>query len=200
MAKLLPTSRNRRFALAAAGYTVLIFGTLGVVPEFFNWILRLTGRNGLSITISLMLVTQAGLVLYIGRRALTPVGPGRALGLAAIGAGYGLLVYWADFPTSRMHALLYGVLALLVIEALRGAMAYPRLHLATLALVMGAAMVDEGIQWLLPNRSGTLLEVLHNWGSAALAVAAVLLLKDSRAFPFPPARAAKKEQSPRPTA
>ena len=200
MPKLLPTSRNRRFALAAVVYTVLIFSTLGVVPEFFNWILRLTGRNGLSITISLMLVTQAGLVLYIGRRALTPVGPRRALGLAAIGAGYGLLVYWADFPTSRMHALLYGVLALLVIESLRGAIAYPRLHVTTLALVMGAAMVDEGIQWLLPNRSGTLLEVLQNWGSAALAVAAVVLLKDSRAFPFPPAQSADKKKTPHPAA
>ena len=73
-----------------------------------------------------------------------------------------------------------GVLALLVVESLRGALGYPRLHLTTLALVMAAALVDEGIQWLLPNRSGTLLEVLQNWGSAALAIGGVLLLKDSR--------------------
>ena len=180
MLGLFPTIRTRRFAIAAVLYTALIFSTLGVVPEFFNWILRLTSRTGLSIIISVTLIVVAGLVLYIGRRALTPLDPKRAAGLAAIATGYGLLIYWADFPTSRMHALLYGVLALLVIESLRGALAFPRLHLTTLALVMVAALMDEGVQWLLPNRSGTLLEVLQNWGSAALAVTAVLLLKDSR--------------------
>lgn len=193
-----PSTRNRRFALAAFVYTALIFSTLSIVPDFFNWILHLAGRTGLSIIISLMLIAVAGLVLFIGRRALTPLDPGRALGLAAIGAGYGLLIYWADFPTSRMHALLYGVLALLVVESLRGGLDFPRLHLTTLALVMAAALVDEGIQWQLPNRTGSLLEVLHNWGSAALAVGAVLLLKDSRISSAVADEEAGK--APRPTA
>ena len=193
-----PSTRNRLFAVAALVYTVLIFSTLSVVPKFFNWILHLSGRTGLSIIISVMLIAVAGLVLFIGRRALTPLDPGRALGLVAIGAGYGLLIYWADFPTSRMHALLYGVLALLVVESLRGALIFPKLHATTLALVMAAALVDEGIQWLLPNRSGTLLEVLQNWGSAALAICAVLLLKDSRESNAAPGNKAK--EAPRPAA
>ena len=78
---------------------------------------------------------------------------------------------------------MYGVLALLVTESLRGALAFPRLHLYTLLLVMAAAVVDESIQALLPNRTGALVEVLQNWGSAALAQCAVILLKDSRAPP-----------------
>ena len=183
MAVIFPSPRNRVFAFAAAVYLALIYGTLGIMPEFFNWLLRLTGRAGFSLTITGFMIAVTALILLLARRAIFPLDGMRALGLAAIGAGYGLLIYWADFPTSRVHALLYGVLALLVTESLRGALAFPRLHLYTLLLVMAAAVVDESIQALLPNRTGALVEVLQNWGSAALAQCAVILLKDSRAPP-----------------
>lgn len=183
MSAIFPNARNRVFALAAVAYLALIYGTLGVMPEFFNWLLRLTGRAGFSFTITGFMIAVTVLILILTRRAIFPLDAMRALGLATIGAGYGLLIYWADFPTSRVHALLYGVLALLVTESLRGALAFPRLHLYTLLLVMAAGVVDESIQALLPNRTGALVEVLHNWGSAALAQSAVILLKDSRTRP-----------------
>ncbi len=183
MSVIFSSARNRVFALAAVVYLALIYGTLGIMPEFFNWLLRLTGRAGFSLTITGFMIAVTVLILLLARRAIFPLDSMRALGLAAIGAGYGLLIYWADFPTSRVHALLYGVLALLVTESLRGALAFPRLHLYTLLLVMAAAVVDESIQALLPNRTGALVEVLQNWGSAALAQCAVILLKDSSAPP-----------------
>ncbi|MCZ6472022.1 MAG: VanZ family protein [SAR324 cluster bacterium] len=180
MSNSFPNRRNRIFALAAVLYLAFLFSTLSVMPLFLRWVFTLTGRTGYSLTISLFMIAVATLVLFIVRRALFPLGLVRALGLLGIGVGYGLLIHWADSPSSRLHALQYGILALLVTESLRGAMSLPKMHLCALLLVMGASLLDEGIQWLLPNRAGLLLEVLLNWGSAALAQGAIILLKDSR--------------------
>lgn len=180
MANLLPARRNRRFALAAALYLAFVYSTLPVAPLFARWVFSITGRAGYSHAINGFIIAAALTVLVLARRRLFSLGSWRTLALLSIALGYWLVVLWADFPSSRLHALQYGVLAFLVTESLRGALPLPRMYGLALSLVMVAGLADEGIQMLLPNRSALASEVLQNWASAGLAQAAMLVLKDSR--------------------
>lgn len=177
------TSRERKLWLTVAGVLLLIYSTLSVVRPITEW---LRDWGGLLPTLVLLFVGLAGW----GLRGLRRRWPGRleSAVLVGIGVAYGLLFLALRTPEEAMHFVEYGLVAVLVYEALAerrrarpedggvpGDSAWPvRWPALGALLVTGAAgWLDEGIQHLLPSRYYDLRDVFFNAAAAALAVAAV---------------------------
>ena len=177
------TPRERNLWLAVAGVLVLIYSTLSVVRPFTEW---LRDWGGL---IPGLILLCGGLVGW-GLRGLRRRRPGRLEStiLVGIAVAYGLLFFALRTPEELMHFVQYGLVAVLVYEALaerkrarpgtgevRGWATWPVRWPALGALVAtgAAGWLDEGIQHLLPSRYYDLRDVFFNTAAAALAVAAV---------------------------
>lgn len=172
--------RNRAYAAATALYVAVLYGTLAFTPPLVYWLRARVGHLGLLLTaLGILLCGALGLAWH-GRHTLRGLSAGRAAGLAALAAGYAVATWWPESPASKLHLLLYGVLAWLLSEALHGRLT-PRLRAAcALAIIMAVGAGDEGIQWLLPNRYGLLEDVALNWAAGALALATLALLRGGR--------------------
>lgn len=87
-------------------------------------------------------------------------------------------------PAERTHLMEYGVLGVFVHEALveRASQGRRVPVPAVVAVVLTAALgvVDEGIQWLLPNRVFDPVDMLFNFLAATTSVAAVVALAWAR--------------------
>lgn len=180
---LFRTRRERNLWLAVAGILLLIYSTLSLVRPLTEW---LRDWGGL---IPGLILLFGGLAAW-GLRGLRRRRPGRleSAVLVGIGVAYGLLFFALRTPEEAMHFVQYGLVAVLVYEALaerkkaRPAEAevagkagwlvrWPAL--GALALTGAAGWLDEGIQHLLPSRYYDLRDVFFNAAAALLAVAAV---------------------------
>jgi len=104
-----------------------------------------------------------------------------ALGIAAV---YLLLFTRMSIPAERSHLIEYGVIALLVREALVERVKQGRLlpapaFLAVL-LTVPVSLVDESIQALVPNRVFDPVDMLFNALAAVMAVASASALRWAR--------------------
>jgi len=170
---------ERRYAVAAGAYLILLYGTLGVTPYFFRWLLRTVGRDAYSGSITLFLVACACFVLYRWRLHLRQITPIRALGLSMVGLGYGLISYTVVAAANRLHTLQYGLLVWLAMETIRPGRSLPKVYLLSFLFAIAAATVDESLQAWLPNRNGLPSDVLLDGFSVLLAQSAIFLVKDA---------------------
>lgn len=87
-------------------------------------------------------------------------------------------------PAERTHLVEFGVVAILVYAALRERRNNGKEgpHPAPMAFVIAAALglIDEGAQWLLPNRYFDVVDITFNLGAAAMAIAVVAALEWAR--------------------
>ena len=103
---------------------------------------------------------------------------GVILGVAAV---YMLVFTRMAVPTERSHLIEYGVVSVLIYEALleRAANGYrvpvPAL-LATLVTSM-IGLIDEGVQWFVPGRVLDPYDMLFNVFAAVMAISAVTALR-----------------------
>lgn len=173
--------RERRLWLAAGLYLLAIYATLGLA-RLPTELLRSRGLLAPAVTLLFALVA-AGLAAWLWRRR-----PGRRelLVLAAAAGVYALVLAFMERPEERLHLLEYGLFAILVRLALRErhrglgrppARALPWLALALTAV---AGWVDEGVQYLLPNRFYDLRDVAFNALAGVLALAAFAALERAR--------------------
>lgn len=181
--KLFRTPRERNLWLEVAGVLLLIYSTLSVVRPFSEW---LRDWGGLIPALILLFGGVAGW----GLRGLRRRWPGRleSAVLVGVAVAYGILFFALRTPEEAMHFVEYGLVAVLVYEALaerrRARPGDPEDSgdsawlvrwpaLGALALTGAAGWLDEGIQHLLPTRYYDLRDVFFNAAAAALAVAAV---------------------------
>ena len=174
--------RERRLWLWAAGLLVAIYATLYSVRPVAEW---LRDRNLLRGTLVLLFLIVAAAVL----RWVLARSPGRReIGTLVLFTALYLLVMWPiRMPEERFHLLEYGLLAGLVYAALLerrspgGALRWAAgPALVAVAVTAVAGWVDEGIQYLLPNRHYDWVDVGLNLLAAILAVAAVGALAEAR--------------------
>jgi len=192
---LFRSPRERRLWLSAAGYTLLIDATLGVVRPVTEF---LRDRGLLRPLIFLLFALAGGAVLL----ALVRLRPGlrQWLALAGVGVGYAAVLPFAIAPEEQIHLLEYGLLGGLIYEALRTrlrasgnperrqrplALRFPAA--TALALTTALGWIDEGIQYLLPNRYYDLRDVAFNAIAGGLAILAMAVLGE-RPGPAPAGR------------
>lgn len=145
-------------------YTALIYATLPVAPNLWRAL-----KPFLRPSVTFWFVAVGGLVgaaLLIKAWRLGGSRRGRrAALLLAVAMGYLLLLFTVfDHPTNaeRLHLLLYGGLAWLVSSAAASSAGRWRWWLAALYLVAAGAL-DEGIQYLLPQRFFDWNDIVGNW-------------------------------------
>ena len=174
--------RQRRFILAVCLYLTILYGTLGITPYFFRWLLKTLGRDAYSISITLFLVGMGAVVLYRWRRDLLQLTPWRAMGFLGVVGGYLGVINMVTAAAKQLHTIQYGLLVWMFMEILRGRTTLPWVYGVAAAATMVAAALDETIQYWLPNRHGHIQDVLLDGLSLMLAQAAIFLVRERKAL------------------
>jgi cytochrome c oxidase subunit IV len=163
---------------AAAAAQAAIYASLYPV----RWVVDFLRAQGvLRLTVALAFVLAAGAAAAALRRAR----PGwrETVAAALFGPVYALILILMTRAEEAFHFLEYGVVGGLIYSALAerrrasvaGATATWRTAVAAIALTTAAGWLDEGIQYLLPNRTYDLRDVAFNATAGTVAVAALSL-------------------------
>ncbi|MDE2817078.1 MAG: VanZ family protein [Chloroflexota bacterium] len=174
--------RERRLWLWVLAVMVAIYATLGLAQQ---WAAALEERGLLDFTVGLFLLCM----LLVGLTVLTQglrVRPGGAEVAVFIGVAtaYLLVLTRMTVPTERSHLIEYSIVGVLIHEALterrsRGRrVPLPPVLAVLITVALGA--LDEGIQWLLPNRVFDPVDILFNTLAGTMAVAASVALTWAR--------------------
>ena len=188
-------------------YTALIFFTLSYARTFSTLVINRYG-DGMFSSITLVTLVTAGCVVIAYMCALREKLFSRLAAFAAIGGLYAYVLipgfrdalhewtvhigYTGEFLTSlriyplvnseKIHFLEYGLLGLLLCKALsfhiKDKLAYP---LAVVG-VYCIGLLDEGVQWALPNRVGEFRDIGINLLAGTLTVILVALVLRPRVF------------------
>ncbi len=176
------TPRERKLWIYVLVVLTAIYATLGLAASLVD-VLRRLGLLEITFFTGFALV---GLSVFVAGIRLRPGGleVGAALGITAV---YLLLfVRMEGTIVERTHLMEYSVLAVLIYEALKERALQRRVLLGPAILAMLLAilcgMIDEGLQWLLPNRFFDPIDVLFNTLAAVLAVTAAVILRAVRRF------------------
>ena len=179
---LFSSRRERRLWLWVLVVMVAIYLTLGLAQTLAE---TLEERGLLDISLGLFLLCM----FLVGVTVLTQglrVRPGGAEVTVAIGvvAAYLLVLTRMTVPTERSHLIEYGVVGVLIYEALTERRGQGRrVPLPPVLAVLATAALgalDEGIQWLLPNRVFDPVDILFNLLAGTMAVAASAALTWAR--------------------
>lgn len=173
------SARERRLWLGALAVVAAIYATLGLASTLAAMVRARGVGEPLfvlgALLVLLMLLTQ-GLATWPGRAEVV-VGLG-------IAASYLLLFVRMTIPTERTHLIEYGVVALLLHQALLERRRNGRtVRAPALVAVVATALlgwVDEGIQALLPNRVYDIRDVGFNALAGLMAVVASVALSWAR--------------------
>ena len=160
---LFSSDRERRLWLWILAVMVAIYSTLSPAQEVAA---ALRERNLLRVSIAAFLLL-VGVVIAVKWAKTRPDRReiGAALGITAV---YLTTLIRLPVPEARSHLFEYGLVAMLIYQAL--------------AVVATALLgwLDEGIQWLLPNRVYDLLDVGFNALAGLAAVSAILFMEWAR--------------------
>ncbi len=171
--------RERRLWTWTAIVVVTIYASLGIAPAISGF-LRSEGVLGVTFAVGMLLVGSAAVAQGMSRR---PGGAEIAVVLSVV-AVYLLVLVRISLPEERTHLIEYGVVALLILEALRERRRSGRAVPSAPWLAIGAAsaigLVDEAIQLMLPNRVFDVVDVVFNIIAATLAVGASTALAWAR--------------------
>ena len=176
---LFSSNRERRLWLWILAVMVAIYSTLSPAQEVAA---ALRERNLLRVSTAAFLLL-VGVVIAVKWAKTRPDRReiGAALGITAV---YLMTLIRLPVPEARSHLFEYGLVAMLIYQALterrRNGRRVP--VPAALAVVATALLgwLDEGIQWLLPNRVYDLLDVGFNALAGLAAVSAILFMEWAR--------------------
>lgn len=170
---------ERRFWLLALALVGVIYATLSVARDAAEF---LRDRNLLRLCVgALFAMSGVAVLAWAVRQRLGP----RAWGVLALGTAALAWGVRAVSPVEvKLHFVQYGVLGGLFYLALsaRGVRAAP---LFAILLTGIAGWLDEGIQYLLPNRWYDIQDVLINAVAGAITVLTLVLLGWARSHRLP---------------
>ncbi len=168
--------RERRLWLWSALVTATIYATLGLARTLAG---ALRSRGVLDVAFVVAALMLAAAVVTIGLRARPGTAEiGIAVGVAAV---YLLAFVRMALPEERTHLIEWGLVAVLVLEALRERAArgrpvrVPALVAFAVAALLG--VVDEAIQLVIPSRVFDPVDIFVNAVAAAMAVSAAAALR-----------------------
>jgi hypothetical protein len=183
---MLFTSRRERRLWSAAGLCVaLIYSTLSLARPVAE---ALRERNLLGFVVGLVFIGIAGLIAW--RLVLARPERRTVLTVALIGGVYlVLLTAIPMLPEERLHFLEYGLVAMLIYEALKERRArqnemgstapgaHPGPFLLAFLSTLALGWIDEGIQALLPSRVYDLRDVGFNALAGLLSLSTLRLVE-----------------------
>lgn len=169
------SARERYLWLWAAVVVLTIYGTLALRRTLVEF-LREEALLGLGFVCGMVLIGVGVLLLALRVRPR-----GIEIGVAiSVMAVYLMVMLRMAIPEERSHLIEYSVVAALIYAALTERASQGR-HVpvpALLAVLITTLVgtVDEGIQWLLPNRYFNLYDILFNLLAAVMAVTASVMM------------------------
>ena len=178
---LFASARERRLWLWTLAVVVAIYATLGLTGTLAG-ALREYGLLDVSI-LGLFIMFLFGAMVVTQGISVRPRGAEIAvvLGVTTV---YLLLFLRTALPEERTHLMEYGVLGVLIHEALaERASQGRRVPLPPLFAVVTTAVLgvlDECIQWFLPNRVFDPLDILFNLLAGTVSIGAVVSLAWAR--------------------
>ena len=162
-----PIIRLIYWSLAAA-WTAVIYLTLPYAPVWRDWLIERFTPYFFPVTVLTVITIVLFITLLKMIKRKSPFWD--YLFLLLIAAAYVYSLIRIKIVVEQVHFLEYGLLAILVINALRFDRKEPAQYLNALLLVSFAGIVDEYIQGLLVNRVGELRDIYLNLLAAALAL------------------------------
>ena len=174
------SDRERRLWLYTLVVVVAIYSTLGLAGTLAG-VLRERNLLDVSFIVGFLMVIAA----IVGSGLKARPGPPEiwvALGVTAV---YGMVVVRMGIgPAERTHLFEYGLVAILIYQALRerarNGRRVPIPALLTVVITALLGWVDEGIQALLPNRVYDLRDVGVNALAGLMAISAILAIERAR--------------------
>lgn len=177
---LFTSAQERRLWRWALLVLAAIYATLGLAGTL-NELVRNERLIGNSMVVAFFLLI--GAIVWSGlRKRPGPYEIWVGLGITAV---YGMAFFrMGASPAHRTHLIEYGLLAVLIYQALLerqrngGGVSRPAVLAIGATILLGC--LDEGIQWLLPNRVFDPVDIGFNAGAALAAVGASLALASAR--------------------
>ena len=169
-----PRTREAISWMGVAAWVIFIYGSIPLARAFqqqiYAWGLK---PFFLVITLAAFALAALALVRSAVREAWKPR-PSQVVVLAVVfGLFVGLTWQLRSNPEEAFHFVQYGVLALLLLRALRHRLADPTLYLAALMFGLFFGILDELIQWLIPRRFFDYRDILINATAVVLCVSGV---------------------------
>jgi len=183
--KLFKSKRERRLWFWVLIVMLAIYSTLGLAGSLAG-MLREQDLLGFLFFFCFLMIVAAIIASGLQRRA----GKREIWVTFGIVAVYGMMFFRIGSMEERTHLFEYGVVAILIHQALiqrrihDGRVPAPAVLAVAFASLLG--WIDEGIQAVLPNRVYDIVDVGANFISAFMAVAASELVRWSRKRIFYP--------------
>ncbi|MCX2975559.1 VanZ family protein [Halieaceae bacterium IMCC8485] len=155
--------RSRLWALIWI-YILSIYVSLPLMRAILGFLKDSLGQASFSLLLSLTMMS-VGLIILVwgGRRSA------RHCFMACIPVAIiGTISYNLSIPEEKVHFLQYGLLGMMVTATARSESISLLAKLAIFAISVG--MIDETIQWYLPNRVGDPRDVAFNTVAAILGI------------------------------
>lgn len=172
---VLTSQREKRFWILALVVQITIYATLGFVNTLVGLI---PDRNIIDYAFlfgMLLIVISAVIIGVKNTKSNIEIGVG--LGVIAV---YLLVFLRMNIPQERTHLIEYGVVAILIYEALKerlingGNVTHPALIAIVITSITG--VLDECIQFFLPNRVFDFRDILFNILAGIMGISAVWTL------------------------
>jgi hypothetical protein len=164
--------RSWPWLAAAALFTLVLLATLGIAPTLWYKVLPHIEPYLRHIAVIGGGLAMAGLLLKAWSGG--PYKRGAALFLVVLGAltiVVLLLTFFADAtPAGKLHVVEYAVLAYLTLNALRVERFIDRALVVAIVSLLAVGVIDECIQYLLPNRYFDLMDITGNWIATGLGL------------------------------
>ncbi len=170
------SNRERRLWFITGSAVVAIYSTLGLAGS----IVEELERSGL-LSVFFFVAFVFSVLIIIGSAILNKIGSTRIWVTAAITIVFGMTVLRMGIsPVERTHIFEYGLLAILIHEALTErnknvfTVRWPSLIAIIITILLG--FIDEGIQYFIPNRVFDLRDLIFNTAAATTATITKILV------------------------
>ena len=153
-------------------YILLIYISLPFMPRLWGRLVRYAGNFVNYFAVSILGLIGLFIIFYlISKRK----GTHNFIWLAVLAFVYAWGLSRLELPIERIHFIEYGLLGLLVFRALRHNIKDTSLYLWSGIIVFCLGFLDEGIQYVLPNRVYQISDVVVNGAAGILSLLVISL-------------------------
>lgn len=155
-------------------YLLIIYATIGIASGLWDRFNDMVGGRGTDMIYPVFVIAGFALFAYMlffkkEKQAIN------YFLLVLFVWGYLMLEQYAIYPVEKVHLVQYALLGIFVYNALKVDLSPFSItfYIFGLGFCMIAGIIDEVIQWFLPDRVFDLRDIGLNWASSILAMLAI---------------------------